>query len=217
MDEKRKVVILAIFIAMIITLGIVGFYYWYNSTYYVTTEDARVAADFTSIIPQISGKLLDFNVQEGDRVTQDQIIGRLEADSGDDSRIEPSLLRAPISGLIVKKQAAIGEFCAAGSVLAVMIDPKQEYISANIEETKLEKIRPGQRVEIRIDQYHGKIFKGKLESIGQAANSAFSMLPSSTGDTFTKVVQKVPIKIELELTNVNLLPGTNAVIKIHVK
>lgn len=98
-----------------------------------------------------------------------------------------------------------------------MIDPAGLYISANIEETKLEKVKPGQQAEIRIDQFTGKVFHGKVAGIGQAANSAFSLLPSSAGDTFTKVAQKVPVKIALEPTDVNLLPGTSAVVKIYIK
>ncbi|HBE76243.1 MAG TPA: hemolysin D [Firmicutes bacterium] len=219
MAEKRKKIILAIFIAMVVSMGGVVFHYWYDNTYYVSTDDAKVTGDFVKVTPQISGKLLEFNVQEGDRLVKDQIIGRMEAVGMVDSNIDTSLLRAPISGIVMKKQATVGEYelSTAAPTLALMVDPEQVYISANIEETKLERISPGQLVDISIDQFDGRKFQGKVTSIGEAAISAFSLLPSTSGGTFTKVIQKVPVKINIEKTAVNLLPGTNAVVRIHVK
>jgi multidrug resistance efflux pump len=216
MKGKRKFIILCVAAAMLITLGGVGIYYLYNTAHYVSTEDARVAGDFIQITPEISGKLKEFDVKEGDFVRKDQIIGRISADGLADSSIDKSLLRSPIDGLMVKTQAGIGEFVPAGTALAVMVDPKQLYISANLKETELQKIQVGQKVDVKIDQFVGRAFHGKVESIGEAATSAFSLLPSSSG-TFTKVVQNVPIKIALDKTGVKLLPGTSAIVKIHLK
>ncbi|WP_411680620.1 HlyD family secretion protein [Clostridium thailandense] len=219
MKEKRKLIILSIFVAMIITLGGVGYYYWYNNKNFISTEDAKVAGDFVKISPQVSGKLVEFNVKEGDKVAKDQIIGRIDSIGLDDSNIDTSLLRSPMDGIIIKKQTNVGEYESSASTptLAMVVDPSQLYVTANIEETKVAKVKPGQMVEISIDQFKGRIFKGKVESIGDAANSAFSMLPSSSSSTFTKVVQKVPVKILFEKIDVNLLPGTNAPVKIHIK
>ena len=99
-----------------------------------------------------------------------------------------------------------------------MVDPENLYITANIEETKVKNIRQGQRVDIKIDQYKGLSFPGKVESIGMASNTTFSLLPSSSSATFTKVVQKIPVKITFENKNKSLfVVGTNAVVKIHIK
>lgn len=78
-------------------------------------------------------------------------------------------------------------------------------------------MKVGQPVEITIDQYDSQKFTGKVKSIGEVANSALSLLPSSTSGTFTKVVQRISVKIELDDFNNKILPGTNAVVKIHVK
>lgn len=217
MNEKRKVIISIILGIMLLTLGSVGLYYWYNNTHFVSTEDAKVTGDFIKVTPGISGKLLELNVKEGSTYVRNQIVGRIDANGISDSSMNTTLLRAPISGLVVKKQSAVGEFIPAGSTLAVMVDPGQLYICANIQETKLESIKPGETVDIKIDQYGGKSFSGKVDSIGQVSNSAFSLLPSSSGGTFTKVVQTVPVKIVFDKNDAALLPGTNAVVKIHVK
>jgi multidrug resistance efflux pump len=217
MKEKRKLLIISILIIMAAALGGIGFYYWYENTYYVSTDDARVAADLVNVTPQISGKLLESNIEEGDTVIKNQILARQEMTNIPDPNVDESLIRSPINGIVVKKQGTIGEIWSPGQTLATLIDPNKLYISANIEETKLGKIRIGQKVTITIDEYGSKKFTGKVKSIGEAAQSALSILPSTTSGTFTKVVQRIPIKISLDKFNNKILPGTNAVVKIHIK
>jgi len=217
MKGKRKTIILCIVCAMLITLGGVGVYYWYNNEHFVSTEDAKVDGDFISITPQVSGKLLEFNAKEGETAVKNQILGHIEASGLTDENVEASVLRTSINGIVIKKEAEEGQYVSVGSTLAVMIDQEKLYITANIEEIKVEKLKEGQSVDIKIDQFEGKAFQGKVEYIGKASNSAFSLLPSSSGGSFTKVVQKVPVKIKLEENYTNLLPGTNADIKIHIK
>jgi multidrug resistance efflux pump len=217
MKEKRKLLIIGILITIVVALGSIVFYYWYENTYYVSTDDARVSADLVSVTPQITGKLLELNVVEGDTVTKNEILGRQDMNGLPDASVEQSLMRSPIDGVVVKKQGTVGELLSTGQSVITLIDPSKLYITADIEETKLGKVKVGQPVEITIDQYDSKKFTGKVKSIGEVSNSALSILPSSTSGTFTKVVQRVAIKIELDDFDNKILPGTNAVVKIHVK
>lgn len=217
MADKRKKLITLILVLMVATLASVGCYYWYKNAYFVTTEDAKVAGDLVSVTPQISGKLLELNVEEGDKVVKNQILGRQGMSGTQETNIDQSVFRAPIDGIVIKKQGTVGEFITAGQTVAVLVDPDKLYINANIEETKLTKIKEGQQVDIAIDQYSDKTFTGKVKYVGQASNSAFALLPTSTSGTFTKVIQKVPIKIEFDKKDAPLLPGTNAIVKIHIK
>lgn len=217
MNKKRKLILSIVVCLIVVALGSIAAYYWYNNTYYVSTDDAQVTGDLVKVTPQISGKLLEFTVEEGQQVVEDQIIGRQEMSGLPDSSVDMAVVRAPIKGIVVKKEGVIGELETAGQTLAVIVDPEKLYINANIEETKVNKVEIGQMVDVTIDQYSGAKFKGKVRSIGSAANSAFSLLPSSTSGTFTKTVQRIPVKIELEETKYRLLPGTNAVVRIHIK
>ena len=217
MNGKRKILIIGILIAIVVALGGIAFYYWYENTYYVSTDDARVSADLVSVTPQITGKLLELNVEDGDVVTKNQILARQEMNNLPDTSIDQSLVRAPISGIVIKKQGTIGELWSPSQTLITLVDPNKLYITADIEETKLGKIRVGQIVDITIDQYDSQKFTGKIKTVGEATNSALSLLPSSTSGTFTKVVQRIPVKIELDKFNNKILPGTNAVVKVHVK
>jgi multidrug resistance efflux pump len=217
MKEKRNIILFSIFTVMLLALGSVGAYYWYNSAYFVSTEDAKLNGDLVKISPQISGRLLDFNAEEGDMVTKDQILGRQEMVNLADTSIDLAVIRAPISGMIIKKQANVGEILSVGQSLAYVADLSKLYVTANIEETKLEEVHPGQKVDIRLDQYEGEHFSGQVSSIGLASNSTFSIIPTSTSGNFTKVVQKIPVKISFDAAGRNLLPGVNAVVKIHIK
>lgn len=218
MKSKRKVVMISMILLMVICMAGVGIYYWYNSTYFVYTEDAKVDGDLHKINSQISGKLLEFNVEEGNMVDKEQIVGRQEMAGQPDSNLDTSILRSPIKGTIIKKLTNVGEIISAGQVLAYVVDPAKVYITANVEETKLTKLREGEKVDITIDKYKGKKFTGVVQSIGEASTSEFSMLPTATNANFTKVVQKVPVKIKLDnYGNVKLLPGINAVVSIHIK
>lgn len=217
MNGKRKVLIIAILAAMVVAIAGVGYYYWYENTYYVSTEDARVTGDIVRVTPQISGKLLEFNVAEGQLVNKGQILGRQEMVNQPDSNLEIATMRSPIKGIVLKKQGNIGEVVTPGQALAMLVNPDELYISANIDETKIDRIREGKNVDITIDTYPDQKFTGQVESIGQATAATFSLLPTSTGGNFTKVVQKVPVKIKVKENDVKLLPGTSAIIKIHVK
>lgn len=216
MKEKRQIIIYSVLILMFLAIAGVGSYYWYENTYYVSTEDAKVTGDIFRAYPQISGKLLEFNVEEGQYVQKGQILGRQEMNSLPDASMELAIIRAPLTGLVLKKQANVDEVISPGQTLAMIVDPYKLFVTANIEETKLEKIKAGELVDILIDEYPDKKFIGKVDSIGQATAATFSLLPSSSGGNFTKVVQKVPVKIKIMKSDVKLLPGTNAVIKIHL-
>ncbi len=215
--EKRKKIIYLILAVMVVAFASIGTYYWYENAYFVSTEDAKITGDLVSVGPQISGKLLELNFEEGDAVIKDQILGRQGMSNPQETNIDQSVFRAPINGIVIKKQGTVGEVISAGQTIAMLIDPNKLYITANIEETKLGKIRQGQKVDITIDQFSSKKFSGKIKYVGQASNSTFALLPSSTSATFTKVVQKIPIKIEFDKNDNTLLPGTNAVVNIHIK
>lgn len=88
MNGKRKIMMVTILVVMVIALGGIGGYYWYNNTYFFSTEDAKVTGDLFKVSPQISGKLLEFGIEEGDKVLKDQILGRQEMINLSDSSID---------------------------------------------------------------------------------------------------------------------------------
>lgn len=219
MESKRKILMLSVVAAMLIVLGGIGGYYWYESNYYVTTEDAKVAGDIVKVSPQMTGKLLELDVEEGQSLEKDQIIGRQEMGALADPNLEQSVIRSPITGFVLKKQSTPGELVSTGQTLIMMVDPAKLYINANIEETDLAKLKIGQKVEITVDEFSGEKMIGQVQSIGKAANSAFALISGSSSGTFTKVVQRVPVKIvfDKDQNHNGILLGTNAIVKIHIR
>ena len=217
MNEKRRNLILIVFFIMLLTIISIISYYWYNNTYFVSTEDAKVTADIVKISPQISGKIIEFNMVEGQKVIKDQILARMDLLNQPSSTLEMAIIRAPVSGLIIKTQGNAGEMASQAQVLGMLVVPEEFYITANIDETKLARIKIGQPVDITIDELEGKKFTGKVKFIGRASNSTFSLLPATSGATFTKVVQTIPVKIKLDKHDTEFAPGTNATVKIHIR
>jgi membrane fusion protein (multidrug efflux system) len=113
-------------------------------------------------------------------------------------RLSYTEIRAPVDGIIGKRSVEVGERVNVGQPVMALI-PDEVWIVANLKETQLEHVRVGQPVEFTVDAYPGKVFKGKVESISPATGAKFSLLPpdNATGN-FTKVVQRVPVRITIE-------------------
>jgi membrane fusion protein (multidrug efflux system) len=105
-------------------------------------------------------------------------------------------IAAPSDGHVTRKSVEAGNQIQAGQPLMAVVTLDDIWVIANYKETQLDKVKPGQKVEIKIDTYPGKKFKGKVESIMAGTGSVFSLFPpeNATGN-FVKVVQRVPVKI----------------------
>lgn len=217
--ENRKKMILGILIAAaVIAVSLIS-HYVYEHIYYVFTDDAKVTADLINVSPQIRGKLLEFDGDEGDRVVKDQIIARQDSGNLPDSNVDQSLIRAPIDGLIVKKQANVGDNLSPDKTIALLADPNSYYIIANVEGTETRRLQYGQKVDISIDEYGSKKFTGKVQSIGKMSQDALKPDSYSKDGKYKKTVQKVPVKIKFDSSS-NLKDkftiGDNASVKIRV-
>lgn len=215
---KKKLVLYLILAIIIAAGGGIGYYYWYQGAHYVKTEDARVAGDIYRVMPRISGKLTSLKIAEGDNVVADQIVGQQDTLNLANNMLDNATLRAPITGTVIKTLAKEGEVVAPGQAVAMVIDESKLYVTANIEETEVKRVKVGEKVDISIDAYSDKKVTGHVKEIGEATNSTFSLLPASnTSGNFTKVTQRIPIKISIDETNgAPISAGMNAVIKIIV-
>ena len=130
-------------------------------------------------------------------------------------------LVAPADGFIAKRTVEVGNQIAAGQPLMAVVPLTDVWIVANYKETQLERVRPGQQVEINVDTYPGKVFRGRVDSIMAGTGSVFSLFPpeNATG-SYVKVVQRIPVKIVLEQgtdPDHNLRIGMSVVPTIHVE
>jgi membrane fusion protein (multidrug efflux system) len=108
-------------------------------------------------------------------------------------------IRAPVSGRVARKNVEAGKFVSAGQPLLSIVDGSDIWIVANFKETQIEKMKVGDPVDVRVDAYPGRVFKGRVESFQPGTGSVFSLLPpENSSGNFVKVVQRVPVKIVLD-------------------
>jgi membrane fusion protein (multidrug efflux system) len=103
---------------------------------------------------------------------------------------------APASGVVSRKSVEVGQFVQAGQPLLAIVQDGETWVVANFKETQVRKMRVGQPVEIEVDAYPKVVFHGKVDSFAAATGARFALLPpdNATGN-FTKVVQRIPVKI----------------------
>jgi membrane fusion protein (multidrug efflux system) len=109
-----------------------------------------------------------------------------------------TVLRAPYDGVVGNLSVKEGDLVSPGQKLGVVVPLNKLYITANFKETQLAKMEPGEKVHVSVDAMDGGGFDGTLSSLAPASGALFSLLPpeNATGN-FTKVVQRVPVRIEI--------------------
>ncbi|HCM1332173.1 TPA: HlyD family secretion protein [Vibrio parahaemolyticus] len=132
--------------------------------------------------------------------------------------LERTTVRAPFDGYVANRQVQVGKFVQPGMGLIVMV-PDYVWIEANFKETQLENVLPGQEVEVVLDMFPNHPLHGRVSSITPATGAQFSLLPpqNATGN-FIKVVQRVPVRIELEIPqelSQRIYPGLSAEVSIE--
>jgi membrane fusion protein (multidrug efflux system) len=123
-----------------------------------------------------------------------------------------TILRSPIAGVISRKRVEEGQLVQRGQPVLVINDPKDVWVLANIKESYVRDVVVGNPVDIRVDAYPDRRFQGMVETVGAAAISEFSLFPP-TG-SFTKVEQRIPVRITVPNTDGLLKPGMMVVIGI---
>ncbi|MGE0741282.1 MAG: efflux RND transporter periplasmic adaptor subunit [Hyphomonadaceae bacterium] len=135
--------------------------------------------------------------------------------------LERTLVRAPIDGVVGDRQVQVGQLVRSGTPLMSVVPLQSVYVVANFKETQIERFHPGQAVIVRPDIAHGLRLRGVVESIAPASGSEFSIIPTDTATgNFTKIVQRVPVRIRLEpgQEGLDLLrPGLSASVTVDTR
>ena len=135
-----------------------------------------------------------------------------------DANLSRTIITAPVAGRVTRLTAAKGGYAAVGQALMMFV-PREVWITANFKETQLDLMRPGQPVDIEIDAFPGRTFKGHVDSVQAGSGTAFSLLPAenATGN-YVKIVQRVPVKIVFDAPpDIELGPGMSVVPTVKVR
>lgn len=127
-------------------------------------------------------------------------------------------IRAPVAGVIDRKFVDHGEYITPGQRLAIMHNPARVWIDANIKETDVRKLKIGQPVNVSVDAYPDEAFKGTVAIIGNAATSEFALLPTpNPSGNFTKITQRLPVRISIDQKDRKLRPGMMVEVNIDIR
>ncbi|MCA1458662.1 HlyD family secretion protein [Bradyrhizobium sp. BRP22] len=127
-------------------------------------------------------------------------------------------ITAPIDGVVGNRTLRVGQFVQAGTQLMSLVPATGAYVVANFKETQLTDVRKGQKADISVDMFPGEVVHGHVDSLAPASGQEFALLPpdNATGN-FTKVVQRIPVKIMLDQTPVELRPGMSVIPTIDTR
>jgi membrane fusion protein (multidrug efflux system) len=128
---------------------------------------------------------------------------------------------APVDGIVGNRSLRVGQYVQAGTQLMAVVPSANAYVVANYKETQLTGVHRGQSVEIEVDMFPGRVYHGHVDSLAPASGQSFALLPpdNATGN-FTKIVQRIPVKITLDPSGADpadLRPGMSVTPSIDTK
>ena len=130
-------------------------------------------------------------------------------------------VRAPQSGTVSSRRVEKGMYVQTGAPLFVLV-PENVWVVANFKENQLNGMKVGQPVEIKVDTYPNKVFKGKVDSIQRSSGAKASLFPPENAvGTFVKIVQRIPVKIvfdeKIDTDKYTIVPGMSVVPKVRIR
>ncbi len=224
----RNRIILAVILVFVLSGAAYAANLWYQGSTYVRSNNARISAPLISVGSLAAGQVLGLSVDVGSRVEQGQAVAQVGAPQFSNSTTRQGFqpapaagtaVEAPVSGFVAAVWTYPGAMVGPGTPIVTLFDPSNMWVSANIDETQVNRVRPGQAVEVTVDSLGGAVLRGQVEGISPATAANFSLLPQQNdAGNFIKVVQVVPIKISLEKTDgLLLIPGSSVEVKIFTR
>jgi multidrug resistance efflux pump len=223
-------VVLPILLIVLVVGGYFGYQYSLTQELYAYSDNAQIAGTLVQVGAVNAGRIDSIMVDVGDRVEQNQVVATVVLPStiGMTQSGTPLLgfvgtenqrsdIRSPMSGVVVARSANPGDTIGAGQPVITLVDPTKFWVLAQGDETKIDRVKVGQAVEVTVDSL-GKTLDGKVIAVNRATSSTFSILPSTNASgNFTKVTQWVPVKISLDYGNLPLVMGSSVEVRIRVQ
>jgi len=187
----KRLLIVAAAPAFLAVMAIYGHYYWTIGRFLVSTDDAYVEAHSVLISPKVSGYISEAPVNDNQPVKAGEVLARI-----DPHDYQTALA---VDGTVGVRTLQVGEYVQPGTQLMAVAPLQAVYITANYKETQLTDVRPGQPATIDVDTFPGTPVHGHVDSLAPASGQEFALLPpdNATGN-FTKIVQRIPVKIEID-------------------
>jgi len=132
--------------------------------------------------------------------------------------LQETKVLSPISGVISKRLADQGQVVQVGQPLLIVNNPTEKWVVANVEETKVRRVRQGAKATVEVDAFPDRDFEGRVEFIGSAASSEFALLPSENpSGNFIKITHRIAVRVSVQDPKNMLKPGMMVVVAIEAK
>ncbi|MDP2399526.1 MAG: HlyD family secretion protein [Burkholderiales bacterium] len=184
-----------------------------RTAYQAAQEKHRKAvADIASVrgtVAAAHGSRRELQVMQHQYTTLARQADEIRAEiSRRDIDIADRVITSPDDGQVVRTFVRKGEHVSAGQRILMFHNPEAIWVEANVKETDIARLKPGMEAQIRVDAYPGRTFKGEVFRIGRAATSKFALLPDpNPSGNFTKITQRLPVRIRLAQKDPVLRPG----------
>ncbi|MCP5150877.1 MAG: HlyD family secretion protein [Ectothiorhodospiraceae bacterium] len=143
-----------------------------------------------------------------------ELLGRIEQQKLD---LADRVIRSPGAVVVDRLFVEAGEFVSPGQRIALVHDPEQVWVEANIKETQIRRLRLGLQVEVTVDAFPDEAFVGRVDNIGSSTTGSFALLPTpNPSGNFTKITQRLPVRIAVEQREQRLRPGMMVEVRIDV-
>jgi multidrug resistance efflux pump len=213
---------------LVIAAAAIGSYLWYQGYKYVSTSNASISGPLISVGALAPCQIISLDTDYGSYVEKGQRIAVVGAPRSDnpvnmqgltDVPIGRSNIESPVNGYVAAVWTYPGAVISAGQPIVTVYDISETWVLANVTETDIYRIKPGQEAQITVDSLGGVNLKGHVEGIAAATAGTFSIIPqNNTTTNFIKIAQVVPVKITIENPGrYILIPGTSVEVKITTR
>jgi membrane fusion protein (multidrug efflux system) len=186
-----------------------------------TAEHQKAVADLASSEAASRAQRRQLDVLDGqEKVLKANLLAAEAALNTAKLRLSYTRIVAPFDGIVGEQIVHDGDYVNVGTNLIAVVPLPSVYVIANYKETQLTHVQPGQPVEITVDMFPGETLRGRVVRLAPASGATFALLPpdNATGN-FTKVVQRIPVRIEFEPGQpllARLRPGMSVVTSVRV-
>lgn len=203
---KGKLMIGAL--VVVVALGWLGTNYYIQKRDYVSTDNAKVSGDILNVSPKVPGTVVSVDVKNGSIVKIGDDLFTIENQ-------QPT--KSTQAGTVIQENAHVGDTLSPGQTAVSIVDMTKLEITAYVMEKDYQRIKLDEPVELTIDALPGQKFNGTVVEVGLATASTFSLFSTdNTSGNYTKVSQRVPLKIDFDYSTEPVFPGMSVTAKIRV-
>jgi multidrug resistance efflux pump len=210
---RRLVTVGSVLLLIVAIVG--GGWYWHYTSQFVTTDNAQVDGDKTDINAPAEGTVVNWNIDHGSTVTENQVVGRIKVNANGPQKV----IKSPGHGVVAVTDVVEGTYVKAGQLLATAYDYNQIYVTARVDEDDVGDVHVGAPVDISVDAYPDANITGVVENIDNSSAALVQgQSQNNQNGNFQKVTQVIPVKIKfINTDNARVVPGMNVTVHIHKK